>query len=155
MKDFINTKKAPKPMGPYSQAVKAGKFLFVSGQVAIDPRDGKIVDGTVAEQTVQIMENISNTARSSLHPKRRYHFLRLPIVYGTVSRIQQYLRKILRAKISCTCHGWDRTCAKSAGRNISHSIQGARAASSSSLSLKTLRTRQIIIVSHSRYSLGA
>jgi len=57
-KQLINTEKAPKPVGPYSQAVKTGKFLFVSGQVAIDPKRGKIIDGTVKEQTIQIMENI-------------------------------------------------------------------------------------------------
>ncbi len=45
--EFINTNVAPKPVGPYSQAVKAGRFLFVSGQVAIDPKTGKIIDGAV------------------------------------------------------------------------------------------------------------
>jgi 2-iminobutanoate/2-iminopropanoate deaminase len=43
MRKVIQTEKAPKPVGPYSQAVKADKFLFVSGQVAIDPEKGKIV----------------------------------------------------------------------------------------------------------------
>ena len=58
MNELVNTEKAPKPVGPYSQAVKAGKFLFVSGQVAIDPKEGKIINSTVREQTIQIMENI-------------------------------------------------------------------------------------------------
>ncbi len=58
MKSPVFTEKAPKPVGPYSQAVKAGKFLFVSGQLAIDPKEGKIVAKTVTLQTRQIMENI-------------------------------------------------------------------------------------------------
>jgi 2-iminobutanoate/2-iminopropanoate deaminase len=49
---------APKPIGPYSQAVKAGKFLFVSGQLAIDPKEGKLVTPDIKLQTRQVMENI-------------------------------------------------------------------------------------------------
>ena len=58
MKNSVLSDKAPKPIGPYSQAVKAGKFLFVSGQLAIDPKEGKIVAHTVTAQTKQVMENI-------------------------------------------------------------------------------------------------
>jgi 2-iminobutanoate/2-iminopropanoate deaminase len=58
MKAPVFTEKAPKPVGPYNQAVKAGKFLFVSGQLAIDPKEGKIVAKTVTLQTRQVMENI-------------------------------------------------------------------------------------------------
>ena len=58
MKTLIFTEKAPKPVGPYNQAVKAGKFLFVSGQLAIDPKEGIIVAKTVTQQTKQVMENI-------------------------------------------------------------------------------------------------
>jgi len=58
MKKSVFSEKAPKPVGPYSQAVKEGKFLFVSGQLAIDPKEGKIVAKTVALQTRQVMENI-------------------------------------------------------------------------------------------------
>ena len=43
MKKTVITQNAPKPIGPYSQAVQAGNFLFVSGQLAIDPKEGKIV----------------------------------------------------------------------------------------------------------------
>jgi 2-iminobutanoate/2-iminopropanoate deaminase len=48
----------PKPAGPYSQAVKAGKFLFVSGQLLIDPKESKIVAIDIAPQTRQVMKNI-------------------------------------------------------------------------------------------------
>jgi len=58
MKKVIHAKKAPKPVVPYSQALQAGKFLFVSGQVAIDPKEGKIVANGIREQTARIMENI-------------------------------------------------------------------------------------------------
>jgi 2-iminobutanoate/2-iminopropanoate deaminase len=54
----IFVESAPKPVGPYSQAVKAGKFLFVSGQLPIDPKEGKIVVMDIASQTRQVMESI-------------------------------------------------------------------------------------------------
>lgn len=54
----IVTKDAPAPIGPYSQAVKANGFLFVSGQVAIDPATGQVIQGTVAEETHQVMKNL-------------------------------------------------------------------------------------------------
>jgi 2-iminobutanoate/2-iminopropanoate deaminase len=58
MKTIIFSEKASKPVGPYSQAVLAGKFLFVSGQLAIDPKKGKIIADDVTSQTRQVMENI-------------------------------------------------------------------------------------------------
>jgi len=58
MKQTVFSKKAPKPAGPYSQAVKVGGFLFVSGQLPIDPKEGKIVAMDIALQTRQVMANI-------------------------------------------------------------------------------------------------
>ena len=58
MKEIIQAENAPKPVGPYSQAVKVGNFLFVSGLLAIDPKQGKIVTQDVTQQTRQVMENI-------------------------------------------------------------------------------------------------
>jgi len=58
MKQTPFSKKAPKPVGPYSQAVRAGKFLFVSGQLPINPNVGRIVAVDVASQTRQVMENV-------------------------------------------------------------------------------------------------
>lgn len=58
MKEVINSIEAPKPVGPYSQAIQAGDFLFISGQLAIDPNLGKIVGTDITAQTQQIMENI-------------------------------------------------------------------------------------------------
>jgi 2-iminobutanoate/2-iminopropanoate deaminase len=58
MKKIIHAENAPKPVGPYSQAVRVGRFLFVSGQVAIDPKTGRIEANGIKEQTARVMENI-------------------------------------------------------------------------------------------------
>ena len=58
MKKIINTDKAPKAIGPYSQAVLAGNTLYISGQVPIDPATGKLAEGGITEQTEQVMNNI-------------------------------------------------------------------------------------------------
>ncbi len=58
MKDIIQTKDAPAAIGPYSQAVRAGEFLFASGQIPLDPQTGQFVAGGVAEQTEQVMQNL-------------------------------------------------------------------------------------------------
>ena len=57
-KEIINTSKAPAPIGPYSQAVKAGGFLFLSGQVAIIPGTSEIKKDNIREETIQVMKNI-------------------------------------------------------------------------------------------------
>lgn len=58
MKQIINTTNAPAPIGPYSQAVKAGGFLFVSGQVAINPENGELNITNIEEETHQVMRNL-------------------------------------------------------------------------------------------------
>jgi 2-iminobutanoate/2-iminopropanoate deaminase len=58
MKKIISTENAPKAIGPYSQAVEAGGFLFISGQVPLAPSTGKLVEGGIVEQTEQVMKNI-------------------------------------------------------------------------------------------------
>ena len=58
MRKFVQTENAPKPVGAYSQAVKAGGFLFVSGQLGIDPETGKMVSGSIIDQTRKALENI-------------------------------------------------------------------------------------------------
>ncbi|CAB50156.1 RidA family protein [Pyrococcus abyssi] len=57
-KEVIFTEKAPKPIGPYSQAIKVGNFIFVAGQIPIDPETGEIVKGDIKEQTKRVIENI-------------------------------------------------------------------------------------------------
>ena len=65
MKDIISTPHAPAAIGPYSQAVKAGHFLFVSGQLPIDPETGKLVDGDIGKQTEQAMNNLRAICESA------------------------------------------------------------------------------------------
>jgi 2-iminobutanoate/2-iminopropanoate deaminase len=58
MKRIISTTEAPKALATYSQAVEINGMLFISGQIAIDPSTGKLVDGGITEQTQQVMKNI-------------------------------------------------------------------------------------------------
>jgi 2-iminobutanoate/2-iminopropanoate deaminase len=59
MKKIWNTNSAPAPIGPYSQAVSAGNMLFLSGQIAIDPLSGNLIQDSVEAETRQVMANIS------------------------------------------------------------------------------------------------
>ena len=58
MREAISTDKGPKAIGPYSQAIKANGFIFISGQGAGDPATGRVVDGGIAEQTARCLENL-------------------------------------------------------------------------------------------------
>ena len=60
----VSTTAAPKALGPYSQAIKAGQFLFVSGQVPIDPATGNLVEGSIADQTRRAFENVAAILRA-------------------------------------------------------------------------------------------
>ncbi len=59
MRQIIKTEDAPGAIGPYSQAVAANGFVFVSGQIPIDPATGQFVEGGIAEQTEQVLRNLS------------------------------------------------------------------------------------------------
>ena len=65
MNEIIYTKNAPNPVGPYSQAVKAGGFLYCSGMIAINPEIDKFIDGDIIEQTNLVMKNIKNLLEAS------------------------------------------------------------------------------------------
>lgn len=58
MRQAIAAPEAPRAIGPYSPAIRAGNFLFLSGQIPIDPASGALVDGDIAAQTEQVMRNI-------------------------------------------------------------------------------------------------
>jgi 2-iminobutanoate/2-iminopropanoate deaminase len=58
MKRIILTDRAPVPIGPYSQAIEKNGFLFISGQIPINPQTGSLVGGTIQEQTKQVLDNI-------------------------------------------------------------------------------------------------
>jgi 2-iminobutanoate/2-iminopropanoate deaminase len=59
MKHAVSSPDAPKAIGPYSQAVRSGQLLFVSGQVPLDPATGKLVEGDIAAQTRQVFTNLA------------------------------------------------------------------------------------------------
>jgi len=59
MNEKIATPNAPQAIGPYSQAIRSGNFLFVSGQIAIDPQTADIIEGDIEAQTEQVLKNIT------------------------------------------------------------------------------------------------
>jgi len=70
MREVISTEHAPKAIGPYSQAIRANGFIFVSGQTPIDPTNQQLITGTVGEQTERVLRNIEailKQAGSSMH----------------------------------------------------------------------------------------
>ena len=58
MKKIIKTDNAPKPIGPYNQAVIAGNYLFISGQIALNPKSGDLIVNSIEDETKQVMENL-------------------------------------------------------------------------------------------------
>lgn len=94
MKQVINTTNAPAPIGPYSQAIAAGNFLFVSGQIPSNPSTGEIVSGDIKAETKQVMENIkailvesgigfSNIVKTTIFLTDMQSFGQVNEVYGT------------------------------------------------------------------------
>lgn len=90
----LETKKAPAPIGPYSQAVVTGKTLFISGQVPIDPETGTMVSGDISVETHQVMKNLlavlaeagldfSNVVKSSIFITNMDDFKVVNEVYGS------------------------------------------------------------------------
>ena len=70
MKDIVTTGRGPKPIGPYSQGVKANGMLYLSGQVALDPKTNEMLIGGIRQQTERVLENIKGileAAGSNLH----------------------------------------------------------------------------------------
>src|SRR6266436_794868 len=70
MRDVILTDRGPKPIGPYSQAIRTNGFLYVSGQVALDPKKGEMTGADIRQQTERVLENVKGilkAAGSNLH----------------------------------------------------------------------------------------
>lgn len=59
VREIIRTEDAPQAIGPYSQAIRAGGFVFASGQIPLDPKTGELVAGGISEQTEQVLRNLS------------------------------------------------------------------------------------------------
>lgn len=92
-KQIISTKHAPSAVGPYSQGVRAGEFLFSAGQIALDPETGKIVEGDITAQTRQVMSNLQaileaaratfdNVVKTTVFLQDMDHFSQMNGVYG-------------------------------------------------------------------------
>jgi 2-iminobutanoate/2-iminopropanoate deaminase len=97
MKKVILTKDAPAPIGPYSQAVAMGEFLFCSGQISINPKTNEVMTGTVEEQTEQIMKNIEavlkangmgfqNVIKTTIFLTKMSDFVKVNEIYGRFFR---------------------------------------------------------------------
>ncbi len=93
MKTIINTSNAPAPIGPYNQAVAAGNFVFLSGQIALNPATGELVTGDIKTETKLVMENIkailveagidfSNIVKSTIFLMDMKQFTVVNEVYG-------------------------------------------------------------------------
>ena len=93
MKKAILTKKAPAPIGPYNQAVKYNNMVFISGQIPMNPNDGKLVDSGIREETIQVMENLkeilieanmdfSHIVKTSIFLKSMENFVEVNKEYG-------------------------------------------------------------------------
>ena len=65
MKEAITTNLAPKAIGPYSQAIRANGFVFVSGQIALDPHSQELVPGDIAAQTERVLENVKGILQAA------------------------------------------------------------------------------------------
>ncbi len=94
MRQAVSTPSAPAAIGPYSQAIRAGALLFVSGQIPIDPATGSMVDGDVAAQTHRVFQNISailtaagatldDVVRTTVYLADMNDFGAMNAVYGT------------------------------------------------------------------------
>ncbi len=64
-KEIVNTSKAPNAIGPYSQAIKVNKMVFLSGQIAIDPNTQKFIDGDIETQTKRVLDNLKSVLEAS------------------------------------------------------------------------------------------
>jgi 2-iminobutanoate/2-iminopropanoate deaminase len=93
MRDVISTKDAPQAIGPYSQAIRANGFVFVSGQVAIDPATQQVINGDIAAQADRVLKNLSailkaagtgleKVVRSTVFLKDMGDFAAMNEVYG-------------------------------------------------------------------------
>ena len=94
MKKAINTNKAPLPVGPYNQAVMVKNTLYISGQVALNPTNNELIQGSIEEETHQIMKNIEsilkeaslgfkNVVRSKIYLTDMSNFSKVNEVYGS------------------------------------------------------------------------
>jgi 2-iminobutanoate/2-iminopropanoate deaminase len=108
MHSAVSTESAPTALGPYSQAVRAGQWLFVSGQVPIDPATGQLVTGSIGDQARQALQNIGeilkaggasfgNVVRTTVYLADLADFPAMNEVYGTFFTAPQPARSTIQA----------------------------------------------------------
>ncbi len=94
MKKIVYTKNAPDPVGPYNQAIFSDNILFISGQVALDPNNGDMINSSIEEETIQVMNNLkailhevgfdfSNVIKSTIYLSDMKNFSKVNEVYGS------------------------------------------------------------------------
>ena len=104
----VSTESAPKALGPYSQGIRAGQFLFVSGQVPIDPTTGELVKGSIGDQARRALDNIGeilkaggasfrNVVRTTVYLADLSDFPAMNEVYGTFFSAPQPARSTIQA----------------------------------------------------------
>ncbi|MFC1538047.1 RidA family protein [Candidatus Latescibacterota bacterium] len=92
-KHIVKTDNAPDPVGPYSQAVYAGQFVFCSGQIAINPSTGEIVNNDIESETAQVMDNLKavleaagssfgSVVKTTIFTRNMGDFVRINNIYG-------------------------------------------------------------------------
>ena len=97
-KIIINTKNAPAPIGPYNQAIKIDNMLFVSGQVAVNPKNNELIQSSISDETDQVMKNLSaileeadmdfrNVVKTTIFLSNMSYFNEVNNIYGS------YLKK--------------------------------------------------------------
>lgn len=124
MKQVIQTNNAPAPIGPYNQAIKAGPFLFCSGQIALDAATGNMVDDSLEAETHQVMKNIKaildeagfsfeHIVKTSIFLKSMDDFAEVNGIYGSYFKTDfparetvavKTLPKDVRVEISVTAY---------------------------------------------------
>ena len=93
MKKIIQTENAPAPIGPYNQAVLSGNTLYISGQIPMDPKNGKLISGDIKKETAQCMQNLKaileeagmtfeHVVKSSIFLSDMHQFALVNEVYG-------------------------------------------------------------------------
>ncbi len=108
MLSAVSTPAAPKALGPYSQAIRAGQFLFVSGQVPIDPATGELIEGTIADQARRVLQNVGEiltaggasfhqVVRTTVYLAELSDFSAMNEVYATFFSAPQPARSTIQA----------------------------------------------------------
>jgi len=110
MKQKINSNNAPKPIGPYSQAIKNGNMIFISGQIAIDPKNNDIINGNIIDETEMVLNNLThileecnctldNVVKCSIFLSNMALFKSVNQVYGKYFKEPYPARETIEAKL--------------------------------------------------------